>query len=182
MTNRERSLVGVLVVLAAASALIYFFNNRGSSNASSAISVEGDYKPIAVENPSLRMDLLEGLRHVEYTGSHRNIFSETPPPHVETAAERKHREETAPPPFVPGPPPPPPPVQVNLKFYGYMDDARTGARRAFFTNGEDIFIAGIGDTLENRLRVTRIGNDTVELMEISSSRRTTVPIEQDAHP
>jgi hypothetical protein len=74
------------------------------------------------------------------------------------------------------------PVQVNLKFYGFVDDAHTGARRAFFTNGEDIFIAGIGDTLENRLRVTRIGNDTVELMEISSSRRTTLPIEQDAHP
>jgi hypothetical protein len=73
-------------------------------------------------------------------------------------------------------------VQVDVKFYGYIDDPRTGARRAFFTNGEDIFIAGIGDMLENRLRVTKIGNDTVELMEVSSSRRTTIPIEQDAHP
>jgi hypothetical protein len=181
MTNRERNLVGLLVVLAAVSGLIYFLNNRGNSGASAAVSVEGNYQPIAVENPSLRMDLLEGLRHVQYTGSHRNIFSETPPPHVETPEERKHREANAPP-VMPGPPPPPPPVQVDLKFYGYVDDSRTGARRAFFTNGEDIFIAGIGDTLENRLRVTRIGNDTVELMEISSSRRTTLPIEQDARP
>jgi|SRR5579864_1128042 len=181
MTKRESSLVGILVVLAVVSGLIYYFNNRDTSSASTPISVEGDYKPIAIENPSLRMDLLEGLQHVQYTGSHRNIFSETPPPHVETPRERDERLKNAPP-TGPSIPPPPPPVSVNLKFYGYIDDPRTGARRAFFTNGEDIFIAGVGDTLENRLRVTRIGNDTVELMEVSSSRRTTVPIEQDAHP
>jgi hypothetical protein len=180
MTKRESSLVGVLVVLTIVSGLIYYFNNRGTSSASTIISVEGDYKPIAVENPSLRMDLLEGLQHVEYKGSHRNIFSGTPPPRVPTAAEIAYNKAHEPPPI-----PVQPviqPVQVNLKFYGYIDDPRTGARRAFFTNGEDIFIAGVGDTLENRLRVTRIGNDTVELMEVSSSRRTTVPIEQDAHP
>ena len=180
MTNRERSLVWVLVVLAAASGLIYFFNNRGSSSASSVVSVEVDYTPIAVENPRIHVDQLETLQHVQYTGSHRNIFSETPPPHIPTAKEIEDARKNAPPvvpsaPFVP-------PFTVNLKFYGYIDDPGTGARRAFFTNGEDIFIAGVGDTLENRLRVTRIGNDTVELMEISSSRRTTIPIEQDAHP
>jgi hypothetical protein len=180
MSKRERILVGVLVVLCAISGLIYYFNTRETSSASSPISVEGNYQPIAVENPSLRMDLLEGLRHVQYTGSHRNIFSETPPPHIPTPEEIKRAQANAPP-IVPQPPPVPP-VVVTLKFYGFVDDAHTGTRRAFFTNGEDIFIAGVGDTLENRLRVTRIGNDTVELMEISSSRRTTVPIEQDAHP
>lgn len=181
MTKRERSLVGVLIVLAAISGLIYYFNTRTTSSASSAVSVDGNYTPIPIENPSLRMDLLEGLQHVEYKGSHRNIFSETPPPHVPTPEEIKIRNANAPP-IVPAPPAPPPAIVVNVKFYGYVDDARTGARRAFFTNGEDIFIAGIGDMLENRLRVTKIGNDTVELMEVSSSRRTTIPIEQDAHP
>jgi len=180
MSKRERILIGVLVVLCAISGLIYYFNTRQTSSASSPISVEGNYQPMAVENPSLRMDLLEGLRHVQYTGSHRNIFSETPPPHIPTPEEIKRAQANAPP--VVQLPPQPPPVVVNLKFYGFVDDPHTGARRAFFTNGEDIFIAGVGDTLENRLRVTRIGNDTVELMEISSSRRTTVPIEQDAHP
>jgi hypothetical protein len=181
MTKRERSLVGLFVVLAIISGLIYYLNNRETSSASSVISIDGDYRPIAVENPSLRMDLLEGLKHVEYTGSHRNIFSETPPPHIPTPKELDDARKNAPP-VMPPQQAPPPPVQVNVKFYGYVDDARTGARRAFFTNGEDIFIAGIGDMLENRLRVTRIGNDTVELMEVSSSRRTTIPIEQDAHP
>jgi hypothetical protein len=180
MTNRERSLVWVLVVLAAASGLIYYFNNRGTSSASSIVSVEGDYKPIAIENPRIIVAQLETLQHVQYTGSHRNIFSETPPPHVETPQERTERLKREPP--VMPLPPQPSPVQVNVKFYGYIDDPRTGARRAFFTNGEDIFIAGIGDTLENRLRVMRIGNDTVELMEVSSSRRTTIPMEQDARP
>jgi hypothetical protein len=181
MTKRERSLVSILVVLAAISGLIYYFNTRDTSSASSAVSVDGNYTPIAIENPSLRLDLLEGLQHVEYKGSHRNIFSETPPPHVPTPDEVKRAAANAPP-VMPSSPPPPPAIVVNVKFYGYVDDPRTGARRAFFTNGEDIFIAGVGDMLENRLRVTHIGNDTVELMEVSSSRRTTIPIEQDAHP
>ena len=183
MTKPEQTRLTVLfVLLAGAGALAYFSSHHGSSTLP-VISIEGSYEPIAVENPSLRMDLLEGLRHVEYTGSHRNIFSETPPPRVPTPEELKkiaqQQRDIAPPTNVP---PPPPPVAVDLKFYGYVDDPRTGARRAFFTNGEDIFIAGVGDMLENRLRVTRIGNDTVELMEVSSSRRTTVAIEQDAHP
>jgi len=180
MSKRERILVGILVVLSAISGLIYYLNTRTTSSASSSVSVEGNYQPIAVENPSLQLERLESLRHVQYTGSHRNIFSETPPPHIPTPEEIKRAQANAPP--IVAQPAPIPPVVVNLKFYGFVDDAHTGARRAFFTNGEDIFIAGVGDTLENRLKVTRIGNDTVELMEISSSRRTTIPIEQDAHP
>jgi hypothetical protein len=180
MSKRERILVGVLVVLSAISGIIYYFNTRGSSSGVAGVSVEGTYQPISVENPEIQEGLLEGLHHVQYTGSHRNIFSETPPPHVPTQKEIEEARKNAPPVIVQ--PPPIPPIVVNVKFYGFVDDAHTGARRAFFTNGEDIFIAGVGDTLENRLRVTRIGNDTVELMEISSSRRTTLPIEQDAHP
>jgi hypothetical protein len=181
MTKRERSLVGVLVVLGAISGLIYYFNTRDTSSASSVVSVDGNYTPISVENPHITIERLEGLQHVEYKGSHRNIFSETPPPHVPTPEEIKRAAANAPP-VMPSQPPPPPPIIVNVKFYGYVDDLRTGTRRAFFTNGEDIFIVGVGDMLENRLRVSKIGNDTVELMEVSSSRRTTVPIEQDAHP
>src|SRR5579863_5850510 len=124
MTKRESSLVGVLVVLTIVSGLIYYFNNRGTSSASTVISVGGDYKPIAIENPSLRMDLLEGLQHVEYKGSHRNIFSGTPPPHVPTPQEIAYNKAHEPPPSQVQPIVQP--VQVNLKFYGYIDDPRTG--------------------------------------------------------
>src|ERR1700733_1772 len=181
MTKRERSLVGVLVVLAIVSGLIWYFNTRDTSSASAPVSVDGNYVPMTGDNPSLHLEQLEALQHVEYKGSHRNIFSETPPPRIPTAKEIAEAQKNAPP-IMPPQPAPPPPVQVDVKFYGYIDDARTGARRAFFTDGENIYIAGIGDMLENRLRVTKIGNDTVELMEVSSSRRTTIPIEQDAHP
>jgi hypothetical protein len=181
MTKRESSLVGLLVFLAIVSGIIWYLNTRDTSSAASVVSVDGNYVPMTVENPSLQIDKLERLQHVEYTGSHRNIFSETPPPHVPTAKEIAAAKQNAPP-VMPAAPPLPPPVQVDVKFYGYIDDTRTGARRAFFTDGENIYIAGIGDMLENRLRVTKIGNDTVELMEVSSSRRTTIPIEQDAHP
>ena len=91
MTKRERSLVGLLVVLAIVSGLIYYFNTRDTSSASAPVSVNGNYVPMTVENPSLHLDQLERLQHVEYKGSHRNIFSETPPPHIPTPEEIEGR-------------------------------------------------------------------------------------------
>jgi hypothetical protein len=179
MTKPERTRLTVLLAILLVVGVISYFVTRDNSSGPALSSALGSYEPIAVENPSLRLDLLESLRKVEYTGRHRNIFSEIAPPPVLTPAEIQKRNEAMHPQVVSGPPPVPP-VQVNLKFYGYVDDPRTGNRRAFFTNGDDIFIAGIGDTLENRLRVVRIGNDSVELEEISSQRHTTLAIEPDA--
>jgi hypothetical protein len=180
MSKRERMLLAVFGIVLVISAVWYF---RGGDSGSKSLvnSVDAQYEPIPVENPLLRLDLLEGLHKVEYSGQHRNIFSEIAPPPQPTLAQKRAAEEAAKQAALNPPPPPPyvpPPVVVDVKFYGYVEDVKTGSRRAFFTNGDDVFIAGVGDTLENRLRVTRIGNDTVELEEISSQRHTTLPIEQ----
>jgi hypothetical protein len=178
MSKRERILLAVFAAVLAVSLSIYYLKGRSAGAADVANSAEGKYQPISVENPSLRLDLLEGLHKVEYSGQHRNIFSEIAPPPPLTAAQQRvlDQQKAA----ANGPPVPagPPPVIVDVKFYGYVEDVKTGNRRAFFTNGDDIFIAGVGDKIENRLRVTRIGNDTVELEEISTARHTTLPIEQ----
>jgi len=177
MTKPERTrLIFLLVVLVVVAAFAYLFN-RDTTQSAPVFQFEGAYSPIAVENPSLRFDLLSNIHGAEYKGTHRNIFSFTLPPPVLTAQQiRDAQIKTAPP--LPAGPPPIPDVVVDLKFYGYVDEPRKNLRRAFFVNptGDEIYIAGVGDTLENRLRVMRIGNDSVELEEISSSRRTTVNI------
>src|SRR5579862_1335494 len=46
-----------------------------------------DFRPIAVDNPALKLDLLDRLKKLQYGGSHRNIFtSSAPPPLAATAA------------------------------------------------------------------------------------------------
>ena len=177
MTKPERTrlifLFAALVVVAA----FAFMLNRDTTAGPPVFNFDAAYSPIAVENPSLRFDLLENVHKAEYKGTHRNIFSATLPPPVLTPEQIRESQKKFEQPIPTGPPPIPD-VVVDLKFYGYVDEPRKNLRRAFFVNntGDEIYIAGVGDTLVNRLRVMRIGNDSVELEEISSSRRATVNI------
>jgi hypothetical protein len=174
MTKKRRNEVAAAVLVALAIFAIYYFDFQPSAPRQQAEAPpDAPITPIAVENPALRVDLLKQLDKVQYTGQHRNIFSETPPPPpVEDTAARHSTG--------PQPPPPPPPLAVNLKFYGYVSDRSTGVRRAFFTDGDDVFIAAEGDTLESgRYRLLHIGNDSAELEELSSGRRAVVNIEPE---
>jgi hypothetical protein len=134
-----------------------------------------NYTPLGIENPAVRLDLLQKIRSFEYSGRHRNIFSPSlPPPPVQTPTGGGGKIQPPGPQQDPGPPP----LVLPVKFFGYASDPRTGRRRAFFTDGDDVFIAGEGETLLSRFRVLRIGNSSVEVEEISSKRRTTAILEE----
>jgi hypothetical protein len=176
MTQRRKEIAaGLLVALAIFS--VWYVEFMPSTQSSTAeLRTEVKFTPISVDNPSLRLDKLKRIHSVAYAGRHRNIFSETLPPPPGPSPEeiaKQHRR------MGPEEPPPPPPVSVDLKFYGYASDKSSGAKRAFFTNGEDVYIASEGDTLENKFRLLHIGNDSVEVEEISSGRRAVVMIEAE---
>jgi hypothetical protein len=172
--RRKEVAAGALVVLAIFAVYYFEFMPSAQSNVDTT-RTEAKFTPITVDNPSLRLDKLKKIHSVEYAGRHRNIFSETPPPPPGPSPEEIARHR-----FVgPMPPPPPPPVNVDLKFYGYASDRSTGAKKAFFTNGDDVYIASEGDTLESKFRLLHIGNDSVEMEELSSGRRATVMIEAE---
>jgi hypothetical protein len=128
------------------------------------------FEPLSVENPSLRMDKLERIRKLEYNGSRRSIFTPYIPP------------PPAPPIPKPDPAkieqPPEPPLTLPVRFFGYATDPNSGRKRAFFTNGEDVFILSEGEMLQNRFRLLRIGNATADFEEIQSGKRATLPLEQ----
>lgn len=164
-----------IIVFAALLVLLAFVLYRTWSGSSSALpatsSADVKYEPLSVENPSLRLDMLERIRKFEYSGRKRNIFSASLPP--------------PPPPKVrPGKtgPMPPPPLEVPVKFFGYVADMRTGLRRAFFTNGEDVFIVAEGEVLLSRFRLLRITNNTADVEEIASGRRATLVMEEGGSP
>ncbi|HVA17171.1 MAG TPA: hypothetical protein VMV59_05580, partial [Candidatus Dormibacteraeota bacterium] len=135
------------------------------------------FVPLNVPDPSLRLDLLDRIQKEEYKGQHRDIFSAEPlppPPSSALAAQQAAAR---------GPvvPPPPPPVSVPATFYGIVTDLQTGRKRACFSaNSDDVYILPEGGTLLNQFRILTIGNNSVEVEEISSGRRATLMLAQPA--
>jgi hypothetical protein len=176
MTKSERTRLMIWMPILAVALLLAYLQYRSGPVAAPVFDATGNYQPMTVENPSLRFDLLARLQHVEYTGRHRNIFDDKLPPPV-APSPAKFPNGTQPPPVPQGPPP----LVFPMKCFGFVEGPAVGMRRAFFTDGEDVFIAGVGDTIVNRFRLVRIGNDSVEVEELGSSRRATVAMEQETH-
>jgi hypothetical protein len=161
-----------------AALLLVFYLNRGSGSSSEGVVADERYQPLKVDDPSLRMDLLDRIRNTEYSGTHRNIFTgEAPPPPPELVKKMKEEAERK-----RDIPAPPPPVSVPAKFFGYVSDPRTANRRAFFTNGDDVFVVDQGGILLNNFRVLKINNNSVDVEEISSHRNTTLNLDVSAAP
>ena len=173
LSNRQKR-----IALLAGLALLFFYvvyrSNRPPEIAAVVSSADEKFRPIAVENPALKLELLERLKKLQYEGSHRNIFSSVAPPPVSAAAP----SAVAPPPVMPVVPPGPAPLVVPATFYGFVTDAQTGARRAFFLEGENVYVIAIGETLLGRFRVVQIGNSSVELEEVGTGRRATLTMEE----
>jgi hypothetical protein len=161
--------IGLLAVLLVVFGFIVYERYR-PREVSSPIEALQSFKPLPVENPALRLDLLDDMKKFEYRGSKRNIFIATapPPPPSPVVAAR---------PAAPAAPPPPPAVVVPATFFGYVTDAHTGSRRAFFSEGDDVFVVGIGDVLLGRFRLLQIGNNTAEMEEVASGRHATLTME-----
>jgi hypothetical protein len=123
-------------------------------------------------DPTLRLELLQASEGTEYTGTGRNIFAphREPPPRIERAVVNPG----PPPPVCPGDPRCPPPP-IPLKFYGFQ--VKPGEpKRVFLAMGEDTFIAAEGEIVNRRYRVVRIGVNSVEIEDVLSNNRQTIPL------
>lgn len=170
MTQKFQTyLLGTLLVLLVA---VTLFNWNKSPELANIFGGSEKFEPLSVENPTLRMDKLERIRKLEYNGSRRSIFTAYVPPPPAPVIPRPDPTKIA--------PPPDPPLTIPVKFFGYATDPNSGRKRAFFTNGEDVFILSEGEMLQNRFRLLRIGNATADFEEIMSGKRATLPLEQPA--
>jgi hypothetical protein len=165
-------LAALIVVLIAVA--YYYWRGPGTS-ASPVVAADVNFVPLDVQEPHLRLDLLENLQKLEYTGTHRNIFSAIPPPVAATPAEKAREEHR----FVgPHQPPPPPPFQPPVQFFGTATMTQSGRKVAFFTSGDDVLVVQEGSVFLNLYRLVEIGNDTALVQEISTGREATVPMVQ----
>jgi hypothetical protein len=126
-------------------------------------------------DPRLRLDLLGVAEQTSYAGSGRNIFraeAEPIPQPVAPAIKppvQPARIEPA------GPPPPPPPPPINLKFFGFAT-SEGEPKRVFLASGDDVFIAQEGDIVNRRYKIIRIGTNSVEVEDLLSNRRQSLPL------
>ena len=139
----------------------------------------------ATVDPTLRLDLLAKVQAVEPEGGTRSLFqfSAAPPPEAvptQVAAihpkPRMYGPMPPPPPAPPAAKPPePPPPPITLKFYGYSTPRADGQKRAFFLDGDDIFVAAEGEMVKKRYRVVQIQVNSV-VMEDTQYKNNRQPL------
>jgi hypothetical protein len=122
-------------------------------------------------DPTLRTDLLKVSEDTKYEGTGRNIFK------VFVDIHKPIVPVTPQPDVATGPPPPTPPPPIDLKFYGYATPAG-GTKRIFLAQGEDVFIAREGDIVDRRYKVVRISGTAVEILDVLSNNRQSIPLNQ----
>ena len=165
-------LIGLLIL----APIAYLMNRNSGPSITSVFSSDRKFQALNVEDPRLRLDLLARIHQEEYSGTHRDIFSleapAPPPPPVDP------NKVGTPAPVVPTGPAP---LDIPATFFGYVSNPQSGRKLAFFANGDDVFIVGEGETLLSRFRVVKIGNNTVDMEEVSSGRHTTLTMEAPAN-
>jgi hypothetical protein len=173
----EKTKAAWLAGLLAVAAIIWYFESRGRSTAVNTALVTDplSYRPLAVENPELQRAILDRSRKTEYKPSGRDLFSGYAAP-PETPVKKEAQVPTGP---VIAPPPPPPALPANVRFFGYGTVPNGTARRAFLTDGDEVFIVSEGDTLLGKYRVVKIGNANLDFEEIATGRRGSTTLSED---
>jgi hypothetical protein len=173
----RRTQVGVLIGLLVLLVAVYLANRTQMPGLQGVMASDSSFQPLNVEEPELRLDLLEKLQKLDYpVGSHRNIFSAVALP-IEPKPGDPNYHNPHPYPTVQQPPPPPP-VQVPAQFFGYASMPSSPRRVAFFLNGDDVLVVQEGSVFMGRFRLDKIGNDSADVEEVSSGRHASVPMVQ----
>jgi len=189
--RREIILLAVLVLVGIGIWWSYFRGDKPVVTADVNILTQS-FQKIVVDNPEIRTGEIERTRKAEYKSNGRNIFHADLTPLIPGPAGSAARGHgAAPPVFVPKTPcgvekgpcpeppkPPPPPPTLPVKFFGFGSSQGGPIRRAFFTNGEDVYIVDEGQLLLNRFRILKVGNASLEFEEVSTGRRGSAPLEE----
>ena len=177
---KQNTKIAMLIILVLVAAGVFYFDSNGGVSFAGKTSpfTAKTYTPLPVENPELQRWRLDASRRTEYKSSGRDLFSESLPP----APPPKRPDPTPNPVPQPPPEPPPPSLPANMKYFGYGTVPNGTSKRAFLTDGEEVYIVGEGDTLLGRFRILKIGNATLEFEELGTGRRGSASLDEQAAP
>ena len=178
---KKVAVAGVLVLLGVFFLIRAFYSMPSESTVSGPpvsqpLTGEKTTTQLLPENnldPRLRVDLLKNAEDVEYKGNGRNIFragaeppKEIPKPVTPAMIQAQEAAKK---------PPPPPPI--NLKYFGY--ETRPGEEnKVFLSEGDAVFVAKQGDIVNRRYKILRITPTSVEVEDVISNARQTLPLTQ----
>jgi hypothetical protein len=175
MTQKNQMiLLGTLVLIMA---VVWYFNRTTSPVSPATVAAFQNYQLLAVENPQLHRDKMEAAEKTEYHSLGRNPFSEVAPrPEQQKMKTVVAHQNYGP---IPAPPPEPPKLPPSMKFFGYGTIPNGTLRRAFLSDGDEVYIVGEGDTLLGRFRIVKINNANLEFEEIATGRHNTVTMQEE---
>jgi hypothetical protein len=133
-------------------------------------------------DPTLRLDLLERLKGVKFTGGSRSLFEAGPAPMPAQLAAQKVTVMPGPLPQTPAqtantPMPAPGPPPITLKFYGFAAPVNAGGtRQGFFLDEDTIFVADEGQIVKGRYRIISLQPKSAEVEDVVTKSRQTLPI------
>lgn len=180
--NKKELITMVVLLLIAVPAIIYAFRSiNGSQPAAAAAprpaAAPATQKKTGVQSfqqasldTTLRTDVLAEASKIRYDGSKRNIFrmeEPPPPPPPKPVAP----VVTGP----PAPPPPPPPPPIPLKYFGFSNKPGE-PKKAFLSEGDDIFVAKEGDVVDRRFKVLQISNTSVLIEDVLNNNKQPIPL------
>jgi hypothetical protein len=175
--KQQKQLVA-LVLLIVVAAGVWYWNSRQNVATVGAEAVMAGYTPMSVEGLTVQEWKIEKVRKTDYKSSGRNPFSAiAPPPLAPPVPKPGDKNYVEPTPL----PPPPLTLPPNFKFFGFGTVPNGSPRRAFLTDGEEVYVVAEGETFLGRFRILKIGNATIDFEEIPSGRQGRANME-DAGP
>jgi hypothetical protein len=128
-------------------------------------------------DPRLKLEQLQLAENTEYAGTGRNIFQDQAEPVIPQpiAPAIKPKPQTV---EQQGPPPTPPPPPINLRYFGFANNSGSLVRKAFLSNGDDVFVAAEGDIVNRRYKILHINPTSIEIQDVLSNNTQSIPLSQ----